>query len=97
MSKNDVFPGQYFLVFGLIAGKYRPEKIPYLDTFHAVFFAEKSLKVVPLTSVEHGDLFDIFLELDFRMTLILIKAGNRNISPSITNMSSVAASHHEHI
>ena len=30
------FSGPYFSVFGLNTGKYRPEKFPYLDTFHIV-------------------------------------------------------------
>ena len=33
---NRVFSVPYFPVFGLNAGKYRLEKIPYLNTFHAV-------------------------------------------------------------
>ena len=50
MSKYGVFPGPYFPVFGLNTeiyevfyvfspntGKYRPEKTPYLYTFHAAF------------------------------------------------------------
>ena len=49
MSKCGVFSGPYFPAFGLNAeryevslvfspnaGKYGPEKTPYLDTFHAV-------------------------------------------------------------
>ena len=49
MSKYGIFSGPYFAVFGLNmeqylsvfspnAGKYGPEKTPYLDTFHAVKF-----------------------------------------------------------
>ena len=34
--KYGVIFGPYFPVFGLDAGKYGPEKTPYLDTFHAV-------------------------------------------------------------
>ena len=34
--KCGVFPGSYFPVFSPNTGKYRPEKTPYLDTFHAV-------------------------------------------------------------
>ena len=30
------FFGPYFPIFRLNAGKYGPEKTPYLDTFHAV-------------------------------------------------------------
>ena len=38
VSKYGIFSGPYFPAFGLNthAGKYRPEKTPYLDTFHAV-------------------------------------------------------------
>ena len=42
MPKYGVFSGSYFPAFGLNtafspnAGKYGPEKTPYLDTFHAV-------------------------------------------------------------
>ena len=36
VTKYSVFSGPYFPVFGLNAGKCRPEKTPYLDTFHAV-------------------------------------------------------------
>ena len=37
MSKYGVFSGPYFPVFSPNAGKYGPEKTPYLDTFHTVF------------------------------------------------------------
>ena len=36
MYKYGVFSGPYFPVFSPIAGKYGPEKAPYLDTFIAV-------------------------------------------------------------
>ena len=36
VSKYGVFRGPYFRVFGLNTEKYRPEKTPYLDIFHAV-------------------------------------------------------------
>ena len=36
MSKYGLFSGPYFPVFSPNTGKYRPEKTPYLDTFHAV-------------------------------------------------------------
>ena len=36
MSKYGDFSGPNFTAFELNAGKYRPEKAPYLDTFHAV-------------------------------------------------------------
>ena len=35
-SKYGVFSGPYFAVFSPNAGKYGPEIIPYLETFHAV-------------------------------------------------------------
>ena len=37
VSKYGVFSGPYFPVFSPNTGKYRPEKTPYLDTFHTVF------------------------------------------------------------
>ena len=47
MSKYGVFPGPYFCiqiknwdplsVFSPNLGKYRPEKTPYVSTFHAMF------------------------------------------------------------
>ena len=36
MSKYGVISGPYFPVFVLNTGKYGPEIIQYLDTFHAV-------------------------------------------------------------
>ena len=36
MSKYRIFSGLYFSLFSPNTGKYGPEKIPYLDTFHAV-------------------------------------------------------------
>ena len=39
MFKHGVFSGPYFPVFGLNIGKYGPEKFPYFDTFHAVWFS----------------------------------------------------------
>ena len=43
VSKYGVVSGPYFPVFGLDTGKYGPEVTPYLDTFHAVKGAVKSL------------------------------------------------------
>ena len=50
MSKYGVFSGLYFPAFGLNtedhsvfsphAGKYRPEKTPYLDIFHTMYAFE---------------------------------------------------------
>ena len=37
VSKYGNFSGPYFPPFGLNAGKYGPEKTPYLDTFYAVW------------------------------------------------------------
>ena len=36
VSKYGVFSGPYFSEFGMNTEKYRPEKTPYLDPFHAV-------------------------------------------------------------
>ena len=38
VSKYGDFSGPYFPVFGLNTEKYRPEKAPYLDAFHAMLF-----------------------------------------------------------
>ena len=38
VCKYGDFSVPYFPVFGPNTGKYRPEKTPYLDTFHAVRF-----------------------------------------------------------
>ena len=53
VSKYGVFFGPYFPVFGLNteiygvfspnAGKYGPEKTPYLDTFHAVIVSRQKV------------------------------------------------------
>ena len=39
VSKYGVFSGLYHPVFISSAGKYGPEKTPYLDTFHAVILS----------------------------------------------------------
>ena len=54
MSKYEIFSGPYFPAFGLNteryevfspnAGKYRPEKTPYLDTFHTVLISKNIVK-----------------------------------------------------
>ena len=36
VSKYGVFSGSYIPLFSPNTGKYGPEKVPYLDTFHAV-------------------------------------------------------------
>ena len=43
VSKYGVFSGPYFSVFGPNAGKYGPEKTPYMDAFHAVISKKDSL------------------------------------------------------
>ena len=53
MPKYGVFSGPSFPVFSPKAGKYGPEKTPYLDTFHAVF---KALKV-PLKNIFSTEMF----------------------------------------
>ena len=40
MSKYRIFAGPYFPVFSPNAGKYGPEKAPYLDNFHAVLLLQ---------------------------------------------------------
>ena len=41
-SKYGVFCGSYFPAFGLNTGKHKPEKTPYLNTFHAVDASAKA-------------------------------------------------------
>ena len=43
VSNYGVFSGPYFPVFSPNAGKYGPEKTPYLDTFHVVFYQLQNL------------------------------------------------------
>ena len=42
VSKLGVISGLYFPVFGPNTGKYGPEIIPYLDTFHAVRYCKNA-------------------------------------------------------
>ena len=37
LSKYGAFSGPYFPIFRMNAGKYRPEKTPWLGTFYAVY------------------------------------------------------------
>ena len=41
----------YISVFSPNTGKYGPEKNPYLDSFHAVFFAEHYMQISILQSL----------------------------------------------
>ena len=50
VSKYGVFSSPYFPVFGLNAGKYGPEKTPYLDIFLAVDLLPMLLLLVLLFS-----------------------------------------------
>ena len=55
MSKYGVTSSPYFTVFGLNAGKYRPEITPYLDTFRAVRFHYETRKRVCLENDHHKE------------------------------------------
>ena len=46
VSKYRVFSGPHFPVFGMYTGKCRPEKTPYLDTFHVMIEMEHWAKLV---------------------------------------------------
>ena len=50
VSKYEVISGPYFPVFSLNTGKYGPEKIPYLDTLHALNFTMKETFAVSCLS-----------------------------------------------
>ena len=43
---TGVLSGSYFPVFSPNTGKYRPEKTPYLVTFHAVLKLKKIVKML---------------------------------------------------
>ena len=45
MSKYGAFSGPYFPVFSSKTRKYGPEKTPYLDTFHVVYFLTKNINI----------------------------------------------------
>ena len=45
---TEFFSGPYFPAFTPNTWKYGPEKTPYLDTFHTVFFATKSISMLHL-------------------------------------------------
>ena len=49
VSKYGVFPGPYFPVFELNTEIYGPEKPPYLDTSHPVFFLDVKFVVNVIT------------------------------------------------
>ena len=60
VSKNRVFSGPYFPVFGLNTGKYGPEKTPYLDIFHAVIVLNKCF--IPATYLLDLSLCEFFFQ-----------------------------------
>ena len=81
MSKYGVFSGPYFpaFVFSPKAGKYGPEKTPYLDTFHAVtIMTESILNKVTTVSLKPKNQKDC-------ITVILIKniANNKTFPKTI--------------
>ena len=69
MSKYGVFSGPYFPFLRQKAGKYGPEKTPYLDNIHVVYNSEYSKHIPKKT-----DLKPIRVELvigNFNMDLFL--------------------------
>ena len=62
VSKNGAFSGPYFPVLSSNTGKYRPEKAPYLDTFHAVLWCK--VRVWSKDMIESATLLLMFLVLD---------------------------------
>ena len=67
MPKYGVFSGPYFPVFSRNTGKYRPEKTPYLDTFHAVTFDIDTCSCLILTAEKESSSIDILI---FAMLII---------------------------
>ena len=55
---------EYLSVFSPNAGKYGPEKTPYLDTFHAVCFSSTDAHVEDVATDCYGHLFVERLNLD---------------------------------
>ena len=57
---KGVFSGPYFPVFSTSAGKYEPEKTPYLDSFHAGRYGKNGWAKIGenLDSVERSNFTD---------------------------------------
>ena len=73
MSKFGVFSGPYFPVFGLKTGKYGPEKTPYLDTFHTVFYNQPNWNPFLLPSqatVTMWKYFDTMQSISFKKNVL---------------------------
>ena len=66
MSKYGVFSGPYFPVLSPNSGKYGPEKIPCLDTFHAVIVV-KAEKLVPAIQKSSETVYNIVWAYEIRM------------------------------
>ena len=52
VSKYGVYSGPYFPVFSPNAGKYEPEKTPYLDTFHTVYSMLGIFEIIMLRKMD---------------------------------------------
>ena len=64
---DRVFPGPYLPVFGQNTWKYRPEKYPYLDTFHAVGNIPKKIRNIYSELIAKSlTFYDDSLSLDAR-------------------------------
>ena len=69
---DRVFPGPYLPVFGQNTWKYRPEKYPYLDTFHAVGnIPQKIRKIYSQLIAKSLTFHDDSLSLDARSVCFL--------------------------
>ena len=67
VSQYGFFSGPYFPVFGLNIGKYRPEKTPYLDTFHAVFLIMHSIKFPEIFPLYGNRFMSLFKFLKYNL------------------------------
>ena len=81
-SKYVVFSGPWFPVFGLNTGKYRPERTPYWDTFHAVQNYFTSLLFQPVftcskSRMETREICEICSKLKIKIPERLLSTLNR--------------------
>ena len=84
MSKYGVFSGPYFPVFSPNTGKYRPEKIPYLDTFHAVLYFEKlSIKKIGYSKTFWKTVHSYFSDKDSKSSKIVINLLKLHLPKSV--------------
>ena len=63
--KHGVFSGLYFLVLGMSIGKYRAEKTPYLNIFHAVLIKQIVTNIICSKTIRYKTFFVIQILIEF--------------------------------